>query len=53
MSDISCTRGVVFDMDGLMFDTERLNIVGWLYAGRQTGFEITEELIHDTIGIDN
>lgn len=38
-------RGVLFDMDGLMFDTERIGLAGWLEAGRQLELPITEELI--------
>ena len=30
-------RAVVFDMDGLMFDTERLCALAWDEAGRQLG----------------
>jgi len=45
--DISC---VIFDMDGLMFDTERLAIQVWQKAGRTYGFDIPESLIIECIG---
>ena len=28
-------KGAVFDMDGLMFDTERIGYEGWKYAGKK------------------
>ena len=33
-------KGVIFDMDGTMFDTERLSTKGWLYAGEKLGVDI-------------
>lgn len=38
-------QGVLFDMDGLMFDTERIGRDGWFEAARQLDLPITEELI--------
>jgi HAD superfamily hydrolase (TIGR01509 family) len=41
---------VIFDMDGLMFDTEALNLRAWQEAGRLHGFDIPDEVIHMHIG---
>lgn len=38
-------RAVLFDMDGLMFDTEQLSTEGWLYAARERGWPITAESV--------
>jgi HAD superfamily hydrolase (TIGR01509 family) len=35
----------IFDMDGLMFDTERLALKSWQVAGQVCGYNITEEII--------
>ena len=37
-------KGVIFDMDGLMFDTERIYYKGWQEAARTYGYEITWEI---------
>lgn len=41
---------VIFDMDGLMFDTEALNMRGWVEAGRRHGYEMTKEVVYGHIG---
>lgn len=38
-------KGVLFDMDGLMFDTERIWSESWLETGRQWGIPITEAIV--------
>jgi HAD superfamily hydrolase (TIGR01509 family) len=43
-------RAVIFDMDGLMFDTEALNMKAWKAAGKLHGYEMSDELIHSHIG---
>lgn len=38
-------RAVLFDMDGLMFDTETLSVRFWKQAGLEKGIEIGEEFL--------
>jgi HAD superfamily hydrolase (TIGR01509 family) len=40
-------------MDGLLFDTERLVARTWAEASRQCGFELAEEILRGTIGLDH
>jgi HAD superfamily hydrolase (TIGR01509 family) len=42
---------VIFDMDGLMFDTENLTIPLWEVAGKPFGYNLTREIILRTVGI--
>lgn len=44
-------QGVIFDMDGLMFDTESAMLRGWLKAGEVLHYDITEELILSVMGL--
>lgn len=43
-------RAVIFDMDGLMLDTEPSYKIAWQRAGVECGFPISEELYFDLIG---
>lgn len=43
-------KAVIFDMDGVLFDTERLMKEGWMKAGREMGFTITEEQLRQMRG---
>jgi HAD superfamily hydrolase (TIGR01509 family) len=44
---------VIFDMDGLMLDTERLSIPLWTEAGIDFGYNITEEIVLRMVGISS
>ncbi|NLU09884.1 MAG: HAD family phosphatase [Tepidanaerobacter acetatoxydans] len=43
---------VIFDMDGLMFDTERLTVWAWERAGKDFGYEITPDITIGATGLD-
>lgn len=43
-------QAVIFDMDGLIFDTETLAVKACQYAGKQQGLDVTEEVILETLG---
>jgi len=45
-------RAVIFDMDGLMLDTERPMIPVWIEAGKIIGWDIKAETAIRTIGIN-
>ncbi len=42
---MTMVKGVIFDMDGLMFDTERVSGIVWRKTAETLGFSITEEFI--------
>lgn len=44
-------RTVIFDMDGLMFDTERLTSDAWIRIGERHGLPITERLLNRMRGL--
>lgn len=43
-------KGVIFDMDGLMFDTERLSSVFWKQTGDQFGLEVPVDFVNSFRG---
>ena len=45
-------RGVIFDMDGLMLDTERPMIPLWLEVGKSLGWKIDPDIAISTLGVD-
>lgn len=45
-------KALVFDMDGLLFDSERIVQMAWNIAGKKLGFEKMGEHIYHTIGFN-
>lgn len=43
-------RAVIFDLDGLMLDTERIAAEAWLRAGDELGFSINKTVVYEMIG---
>jgi HAD superfamily hydrolase (TIGR01509 family) len=51
MNTLSPIRGVIFDMDGLMLDSERVYQITMQSAGREMGYTIAPEVFIKTIGV--
>lgn len=43
-------KAVLFDMDGLMFDTERLYMKTWYPSAKKYGYDVTEPLLLSLLG---
>jgi HAD superfamily hydrolase (TIGR01509 family) len=43
---------IIFDMDGLMFDTERIAFISWKIAASDYGYEVDEEIFKKTVGVN-
>ena len=44
-------KAVIFDMDGLMFDTERIAQTAWQHAASKFGYDFTAETYAGIIGL--
>lgn len=45
-------KALVFDMDGLVFDTERVVQRTWARAGAELGYPGMENVIYHTLGLN-
>lgn len=43
-------QAVIFDMDGVLFDTEPLSAEGWRVASRQFGIPVDEDILQAVLG---
>ncbi|MGI6004453.1 MAG: HAD family hydrolase [Christensenellales bacterium] len=43
-------QGVVFDMDGVLFDSERIILLGMMDAGKKMNWNVTEEMGIESLG---
>jgi len=50
VSDV--VSAVIFDMDGVLLDTERVGMTAWIEAAREQGCELTPEVYGQLIGLD-
>ena len=52
MREIIKVSLVIFDMDGLMFDTERIGISAWQKAGEDFGVDISPTIVIESLGLN-
>ena len=45
--------GAIFDMDGLMLDTEKPAVPLWIKAGKSLGYDISPQMLIRTLGMTN
>lgn len=44
-------KGVIFDMDGLMFDTEKIVLRNWSLVMKENGFDYSTDIYKKTVGL--
>ena len=52
MSELLKKKAVIFDMDGVIFDSERLVLTSWKEVGKKHGFPIEEDLFYLCVGVN-
>lgn len=52
MSELLKKKAVIFDMDGVIFDSECLVLTSWKEVGKKYGFPIDEELFYLCVGVN-
>lgn len=53
MGEVNTIKAAIFDMDGLLFDTERLFFELSRTIGKEIGWEITDEVLYLSMGKNN
>ena len=52
VNDSRIIKALIFDMDGLIFDSERVVQRAWNIAGREMGYGDVGEHIYHTLGMN-
>jgi HAD superfamily hydrolase (TIGR01509 family) len=46
-------KGVIFDLDGTVIDTERFSIETWPKVSRKRGYALTDEMVRQFVGLND
>ena len=53
MADGNRSKGVIFDLDGVLVDTGEFHRQSWYDLAKREGFEMSDELFYSTFGMQN